>query len=63
VDVKEGQRAHFRIAIPADLEAQVKEALYNVSSQADFDALLQRIWPVTLDELSVEELILPDRME
>jgi hypothetical protein len=60
IEVQEGRRTHLRLIAPADFDKEVLAAMENVSNQADFDALFDRVWPVQVEQFGYEEMILKD---
>jgi hypothetical protein len=63
IEVQDGRRTHVHLVIPDDFEENVVKALENVSNQADFDALLNRPWPLRAEFASYEEMIIPDDVQ
>jgi hypothetical protein len=60
LEVQDAKRTHVRLVIPDDFEKNVVQALENVASQADFDALLNRAWPLLPEFAGYEEMNIPD---
>jgi hypothetical protein len=60
LEVQDGKRTHVHVVISDDFEKNVVQALENVSNQADFDALLNRAWPLRAELAGYEEMNIPD---
>jgi hypothetical protein len=60
LEVQEGRRTHLRLIAPADFDKEVLSAIENASNQEEFDALFDRVWPVKVEKLGYEEMILKD---
>jgi hypothetical protein len=43
---------------PTDFDKEVLAALEKVSNQKEYDALFERVWPVQVEQLGYEEMIL-----
>jgi hypothetical protein len=63
IEVQDGKRTHFRLTSSADIEADVIAVLENASTQDEFDKLLERTWPVAIEELGFEDMILPQSVK
>ena len=59
IEVQDGRRTHFRLTSSADMEADTLAVLESATTQEQVDALLERTWPVTIEELGFEDMILP----
>jgi hypothetical protein len=60
LEVQEGRRTHLRMIAPAAFDKEVLSAIENVSNQEAFDALFDRVWPVKVEKLGYEDMILKD---
>jgi hypothetical protein len=59
IEVQDGRRTHFRLTSSADMEADTLAVLESATTQEEVDALLERTWPVDIEELGFEDMILP----
>jgi hypothetical protein len=60
IEVQDGKRTHFRLTSSVDIEADTFAALESATTQEEFDALFERTWPVAIENLGFEEMILPN---
>jgi hypothetical protein len=60
IEVQADKRTDLRMIAPSDFDKEVFAAMENASNQADFDALFDRVWPVQIEQLGYEEMVLKD---